>query len=116
MRLPFAVSAPTKFETQKVKTSFPATVTTERYDPCLFHRQFQSELSQTLFQLAIEKPSILFSPEAAHEVVCVTMQECFPSTTTPEHSLEPQIEHVVQVHICQYRRDDSTLRCSSLRS
>ena len=96
-----AVGAPTKFEPQKVETVFSTAVATERYYPRLVRRQLQSELPQTLFQFAVEALRLFFPFEATDEVVCVSMQERAPSTTALEHSLEPQIERVVQVHIRQ---------------
>ena len=97
--LSFAVGAPAKFETQKVKTGFSAPVATKRDYPSLLRRQFQSELLQTLFQLPVEALRIFFHSETAHEVVCVSNQECGAFTATLEHSLEPQIKRVVQVHV-----------------
>src|SRR5215831_9364939 len=95
----FAVRTPTKFETQKVEAGLSAAVATERYDPRLLRRQFQSELPQTFSQLPVETLCFFFLPEAAHKIVCVSVQESAASTATLEHSFEPQIKRIVQVHI-----------------
>ncbi len=43
------------------------------------------------------------------------MQKRRAFTTALKDSLEPQIQRVVQVHVRQHRRDDATLRRSTLR-
>src|SRR5260370_19292273 len=97
--LSFAVCAPAEFETQKVKTGLSPAVGTERYYPCLFRREFQSELPQTLFPLTLAAVRSFFPSEPAHEVVCVSNQDCGAPTTALEHSLEPQIKAIRQEHI-----------------
>src|SRR5215213_4067268 len=89
--LSFAVAAPAKFETQKLEAGFPTTIATERHYPCLFRRQFQSKLPQTLCQLIVEVLCIFFPPEAADKVVCVSMQEGCASATLLKHFFKPQI-------------------------
>src|SRR4029450_8054633 len=100
--LPFAVASPAIFETQKVEAGFALAVTTKRDDPCLVFCQFQSEPSQTFFQLAVKALCFLFPPKAADEVVGVADQECRPMTAALEHSYKPPIERIAQAHIRQH--------------
>src|SRR5206468_3018415 len=112
----FAICTPAKFEPQKVEAGFSSAIATEGHDPRLIGCQFQSELLQSFCQFAVKASRFLFPSETTDEVVCIAKQEGPTFTTTLEHSLKPQIEDIVQVHIRQHWRDDATLRCSTFRS
>ena len=100
---PLAVLAPPKLEPQKLEAGFACeSVPTERDDPCLGVRQFQSELPSPLPQHIVEALRICLVFERAHAIVRISDQTRFASTAPFNHFCKPYIEHVVQEHIGKY--------------
>ncbi len=48
--------------------------------------------------------------ERQHAVIGVPNEDAVPLEAGPHVPLEPFIQHMVQVDVCEQRRDDSTLR------
>src|SRR5262249_11153773 len=75
---------------------------------CLVRMQFQTELSQSLskfFQELLRFCSVL---EAHHQIVGVTDDYHIASRHFLAPGFDPEVEHVMQVHVGEQRRTDST--------
>jgi hypothetical protein len=76
----------------------------------LLWMQLQAKLFHPLpecFQKAAGFPFVL---ETDNDVVGIAHQDDFPSGVLAAPAVRPEVEHVVQVDIGQYRRDDRVLR------
>src|SRR5215472_5841921 len=71
----------------------------------LLRFQGQAKLPQSLAQYILDANSVLTILETQHKVVNVSHQIGLTSQPRLDHALEPQIEHVVQIHITQQNAD-----------
>src|SRR5207247_3222209 len=76
---------------------------TESNDPCLCGGQLKSELFQTKSQRLIKPLGVLLVLKPAHEIIRVSDQARLALAMFLHDVLEPQIQRVVQVHVCQQR-------------
>jgi hypothetical protein len=101
--LPLAVLASSQLKPQNLEAGFPGeSVPTDRDDPCLGARPFQSELLSPLPKPFVEAFRIGLVFECAHEIVCVSNQTRVASTVPFDHFFTPHIKHVVQEHMGEY--------------
>src|ERR1041385_4983815 len=72
--------------------------------------QLQTEFRKSLRQHFVHSPRIAFLFEGDHEVVSEAHQLGFADKLWFHVAFKPRVEHLMQVHVRQERRDDSTLR------
>ena len=82
-------------------------VPTEFQQPRLVGMQFQGELREALAQRDQEPFRIVTELKAHDEVVCVPHDEHVAAGLRPPPPMDPEVEHVVQIHVRQERRCDS---------
>jgi hypothetical protein len=76
---------------------------------------FQAKGRQALLQFWQKSSGVGFIPEAAEKVVGIANHVRVCSTSLLIDPFEPPIEHVMQVDVRQYRRNEATLWCTLLR-
>ena len=103
-------------EAKKVKRIFRFAVPAERQNPRLVLCEFKTKLGKPLFQHLINSAGFVFILKHDYKVVCVFYQVCFSSESLFDSFLKPQIQYIVQVHICQHRRYQPSLRVPTLAS
>src|ERR1700678_869903 len=83
----------------------------------LLRMEFQRERRQPFLKLCQESLCIVTVLETNHQIVSVADDNNFAAGYFLAPHLDPQIEDIMQIHICQQRRDHRSLRsaCRRLR-
>src|SRR3974390_525773 len=74
----------------------------------------EAELSQPKAQRVLNTDGVRSILEADHKVVDIAHQSGFAPQPALHHTLEPEVENVMEVHVAQQHANRSTLRCSLL--
>jgi hypothetical protein len=91
--------------------SVPLGKATELDELGLARLQCEAKLPQALAKGILDAKRIRAILEAQHEIIDIAHQVSFTAQTVPDHALEPEVEHVVQVEIAQQDADRPPLRC-----
>ena len=75
--------------------------------------QRESVLRHALVQHFQHSLGVILSRKADDEVIRIADEPCAPLETRLDVALEPEVEHVVQVHVAEHRGDDRPL-CGTL--
>ena len=84
--------------------------------PRLLRMQLQPELREPVAQIGQEPLGVLTMLKARHIVVGEPHENHVPARVPPPPLVGPQVEHVVQEHVREQRRNRSPLRRSRLRA
>jgi len=69
----------------------------------LFRCQFQFEPPEPVLKCSVEPFSVTLVLKRTHKIVGVSDQARLTATVSLDHSMKPQIENIVQVHVGQNR-------------
>jgi hypothetical protein len=78
----------------------------------LLRLQGQTEFTQPLGERLLSAKSIRTKLETQHEVVYISHHAGLTTKSRLDHSLEPKIEHIVEIYITQPYADRTSLRGS----
>src|SRR6266700_1738475 len=91
--LPIDLREPTKFDQSR-----------------LLRMEFQREVRQPFPKLSQEPLSVFTPLKADHQIVSVSDKHHLSARYLPAPCLNPQVEHIVQIHVRQKRRNHRSLR------
>ena len=83
---------------------------TEADEPGFVGMELELELLQPLFHLRQEPFGVLLALKAEDDIIGIAHQDDFSATRPLSLPLHPQVEHIVQVHVGEQRRDNRPLR------
>jgi hypothetical protein len=105
-------------ETEEVEGARTSTVRASRppeiEQPGLFGMESKAEPSHPLLEHAHHPLGVLPVREPDHQVIGVANERCPSEQPRFDLALEPQVEHMVQVHVAEERREDRSLRGTQL--
>ena len=87
----------------------------EAQQPRLVRVELEPEMLEAPWQLRMEPPGVDLVLESQHDIVGVPDYVHRPSHTSCSPLLDPEVEHVVKIHIREERRDRRSLRCALFR-
>src|SRR5579863_1059205 len=117
-KVAFPIAGAVQRETQKINRLWAPAATlarpllriaTEFDEFGLLRFQGQAKLPQSFAQRILDAKRILAILKAQHKVVDVSHQIGLASQPRLDHSFEPQIEHVVEIHVTQQYADRPSL-------
>src|SRR6266700_1850418 len=76
----------------------------------LLRMEFQREVRQPFLKLSQEPLSVFTPLKADHQIVSVSDKHHLSARYLPAPCLNPQVEHIVQIHVRQKRRNHRSLR------
>ena len=96
-------------ESQKIKRFFGTFISAEWQDMCFVFFDFQSKFCQSLNQLFIHLCCFIFILKHDYEIIRKAYQVCFSFQLWPDCLFKPQVQYIMQIYICQYWRNLSSL-------
>ena len=89
-------------ESKEVKCIFCCTVSAKGYDLRLIIRSFQPEFRKSFFQCFKYCMCLIFILTHDDEVIRISDKIRFPFQLRFDAFLKPQIQYIVEIHICQH--------------
>src|SRR4029077_16415854 len=86
----------------------------EADEPCLLRVQREAVLPESLRKYFQHAPRVELAAEADEKVVGVAHEKGGSLQPRSDVALKPGVEHFVQVHVREQRRDDSPLRSAGI--
>lgn len=115
LRSVFAVLAPTIRESEKIELFASDEEPVETKATRFLRGQCKLKLPESLFQRLLKLSGLIVILKSTYKVINIPDDFRLPSAFRFYHVLEPEIKSIMQVDICQNRRDDAALRCSGFR-
>src|SRR5215475_15235819 len=108
--------SPEELEAQKGEAPLHAWVkTTEPSQVGLLWGHLEVECLQPLGKHPVEPLSVILIAEGAAPVIGIAAQPCLPPTMGLDDFVKPEVQGIVQIHMCQDGRHGAALGCPSLR-